>query len=83
MPVRFPAEAFGADVGWNEATQTVAISLVVEPPPPAGPQPGTATGVIAAVRENQVVLTVEATLRTYAVTSNTLIMQDGKEVAAR
>ena len=83
MPVRFPAEAFGADVGWNEATQTVAISLVVEPPPPAGPQPGTATGVIAAVRENQVVLAVEATLRTYAVTSNTLIMQDGREVTAR
>jgi len=31
VPVRFPAEAFGANVGWNQATQTVSISLAVPP----------------------------------------------------
>lgn len=47
MPVRFPAEAFGANVGWQGATQTVEISLAplaeppeepVQPPPPP-PEP--------------------------------------------
>jgi hypothetical protein len=42
VPVRFPAEAFGADVGWTQATQTVTISLAGLPgqPPPAGGQAG-------------------------------------------
>ncbi len=31
VPVRFPAEAFGAQVGWNQATLTVSISLAVPP----------------------------------------------------
>ncbi len=44
MPVRFPAEAFGADVGWHGPSQTVTISLAplaeVEPPqPPLPPEP--------------------------------------------
>jgi len=40
VPVRFPAEAFGANVGWNQATQTVSISLAVPPGEtvPAGTQ---------------------------------------------
>lgn len=49
MPVRFPAEAFGAGVGWQGATQTVEISLAPltappEPPstPPEPPPPPTA-----------------------------------------
>ena len=31
VPVRFPAEAFRANVGWNQTTQTVSISLAVPP----------------------------------------------------
>ena len=27
VPVRFVAEAFGAEVGWNEETKTVTISM--------------------------------------------------------
>ena len=44
VPVRFPAEAFGAQVGWNQATQTVSISLAV---PPGGTVPAGAQGVHA------------------------------------
>jgi len=44
VPVRFPAEAFGADVGWNQATQTVSISLAV---PPGATVPAGAHGVHA------------------------------------
>ena len=44
VPVRFPAEAFGADVGWNQATQTVSISLAV---PPGAPTPTATQGVHA------------------------------------
>ena len=36
MPVRFPAEAFGATVGYTAATQTVTIEL---PPAGGGTQP--------------------------------------------
>jgi len=45
VPVRFPAEAFGANVGWDQATQTVSISLAVPPgvTVPAGAQ-GVHTG---------------------------------------
>jgi hypothetical protein len=45
MPVRFPAEAFGAEVGWNAVSQTVSIRLgeaSSQPPiqqPPTPPQP--------------------------------------------
>ncbi len=41
VPVRFPAEAFGADVGWEEVTRTVNISLaeVVQPQPYPQPYP--------------------------------------------
>ncbi len=42
VPVRFPAEAFGADVGWNQATQTVSISLAV---PPGATTPTSTQGV--------------------------------------
>jgi len=44
VPVRFPAEAFGADVGWNQSTQTVSISLAV---PPGATVPAGAQGVHA------------------------------------
>ena len=44
VPVRFPAEAFGAQVGWNQATQTVSISLAV---PPGQTVPAGAHGVHA------------------------------------
>lgn len=33
VPVRFPAEAFGAQVGWDQTTQTVTITLVGPPVP--------------------------------------------------
>jgi hypothetical protein len=43
IPVRFPAEAFGCDVQWVGATQTVLIKTPQEapppPPPPAEPEP--------------------------------------------
>ncbi len=42
VPVRFPAEAFGANVGWNQATQTVSISLAI---PPGATAPVGAQGV--------------------------------------
>jgi len=42
MPVRFPAEAFGADVNWEDASQTVSINLPhPEPQPEPQPQPPT------------------------------------------
>ncbi len=41
MPVRFPAEAFGADVGWHGPTQTVTIGLppLAQAQPPMPPEP--------------------------------------------
>jgi hypothetical protein len=33
VPVRFPAEAFGARVGWNDAAQVVTVDLAPLPPP--------------------------------------------------
>jgi len=36
IPVRFPAEAFGAEVRWDGATQTVFIALPETAGPPAG-----------------------------------------------
>ncbi len=36
IPVRFPAEAFGAEVRWDGATQTVFIVLAETAGPPAG-----------------------------------------------
>ena len=40
MPVRFPAEAFGAHVGWDQATRTVTITLpLVAPVVPPEPAP--------------------------------------------
>ncbi len=44
MPVRFPAEAFGAEVGWHGPSQTVSIALaplseIQQPPePPSTPE---------------------------------------------
>ncbi len=41
VPVRFPAEAFGAQVGWDQTTQTVTIALAGLPGGPVvGPQAG-------------------------------------------
>ncbi len=41
VPVRFPAEAFGAQVGWEQTTQTVTIALAGLPGQPvSGPQGG-------------------------------------------
>lgn len=37
VPVRFPAEAFGAEVGWEPTTQTVTIALAALPGQPAPP----------------------------------------------
>lgn len=45
VPVRFPAEAFGAQVGWEPATQTVTIALATLPSQPAPlPVPGSQVG---------------------------------------
>lgn len=39
IPVRFPAEVFGAEVRWEEVTQTVFITLSETPPPIPPPPP--------------------------------------------
>jgi hypothetical protein len=41
VPVRFPAEAFGAEVGWNAGTQTVMIThgMINQPVDGGGPPP--------------------------------------------
>jgi len=44
MPVRFPAEAFGADVGWHGPTQTVSIALAGLPGAAAAQQPSAPQG---------------------------------------
>lgn len=55
VPVRFPAEALGADVSWLSATRTVMISTAKmpsvdaeepPPPPPPPPPPSQAEGVL-------------------------------------
>jgi len=53
VPVRFPSEALGADVGWVSATQSVMISTQgmppieePKPPPPPPPPPKQAKGVL-------------------------------------
>ncbi len=73
MPVRFPAEAFGAYVGWNGATQTVTITLpgAGSPPPPAQQPPsapavsGSSPPIVYAPREGQKVGTrTEVSIKT-------------------
>ena len=53
VPVRFPSEALGADVGWVSATRSVMISTQgmppieePKPPPPPPPPPKQAKGVL-------------------------------------
>ncbi len=51
VPARYVAEAFGYDVGWNEATQTVVVTLAGE-----GPASGRQLTDLAALLREQVVL---------------------------
>lgn len=86
VPLRFPAEAFGATVKWEESTQTATILLPEEAEPGTGtppvPQPGSATGVVSAVDAGRVVLVVNGALQTYPVVTGTIIMRQGQQVAA-
>ena len=81
MPVRFPAEAFGAEVGWNGATQTVTIALET-PSEPFKPQPGMMTGVISDARENQLVLTVDSVMQLFSIGPDTIILRENKQIRA-
>ncbi|MBM3500793.1 MAG: copper amine oxidase N-terminal domain-containing protein, partial [Armatimonadetes bacterium] len=44
VPVRFPSEALGANVGWLSATRTVMIDTSTMPPLDGGPPPGPGPG---------------------------------------
>jgi hypothetical protein len=54
VPVRFPSEALGANVGWLAATRTVLIDTSTMPPldggPPPGPGPGPITPPVTGVQ---------------------------------
>ncbi len=95
MPVRFPAEAFGADVGWHGPTQTVTISLPPleeapppqpptppQPPPPPEPQPqpGTVTGVVSAVMQNQLAAVVDEQIQIFTVAAGTMVLRNNQQV---
>lgn len=86
VPVRFPAEAFGADVGWDPATQVVDITVAARPgaPPPVAPGPvtQTATGVVSAVTGNRLVLAVDRSLQLYRITPSTIILRQGRQAQA-
>ncbi len=51
VPVRFPAEAFGAQVSWDAATQTVTITLPESAGEPAGGGTPTGAPVVLVPRE--------------------------------
>ncbi len=75
VPLRFVAEALGAEVEWNAATSRVAINSAVE----AEPQPGRITGEVVAVRPdaNPPTLTVTAggVRNTYQIGRDTIILR--------
>jgi hypothetical protein len=78
VPVRFAAEALGADVRWEGVTRTVYVTL-----PPADvdlPGPGSVAGVIVLMNDTQVVLAVDGRQRPFAFTRDTSLLQDGRPV---
>lgn len=83
VPVRFPAEAFGAEVSWDNATQTVYVRLGAGPPPPTPPpaQGGSVTGVLSALQGGQLVLALTEGLKSFTPVASTIILRNDKQVA--
>lgn len=84
VPLRFVAEALGAEVEWNAAAQQVVINT------PAGEDPneppaadGRITGEVVNVGNNRITLRVGRVRQTYEVTPDTIILRGPEGVRGR
>jgi hypothetical protein len=83
VPARLLADAWQATVNWDASAQTVQIKLAPLPAaaaPPAAPPPaaGTVTGVVQALGENRLVLSVDKDLKAVNVQATTTITRNNQ-----
>ncbi len=86
VPVRFPAEALGADVRWYAPQQLVSITLAEPTLPPPGPPPpptraGVTEGVITGLSPTTLALRVGTATEEYTITPGTRIFLQGRRAA--
>jgi len=72
VPLRFVAEALGAEVEWNAARQQVVINSAAEEAPVAA---GRIEGELVSVRNDEVTVRVKNVRQTYAIGRDTIVLR--------